>query len=105
MAKEVLSLNKYKNILSKIHHCAGFYSKLWEQEPQNWRLEILPIIIDEQQDWKECYGLKKDSNGNLIFYKNNGESHDHYKMPIENKISIEKLAKEIQHHAVHADIT
>jgi hypothetical protein len=92
MSKEVPSSSRYKSVLSRIRKSAADYSFLWDNNSQDWKIELLDVEIDRAQKWEERYGLKKAANGSLLFYHN------------DKKISLDELAKELHNHAHHADI-
>ncbi len=95
----VSSLTGYKNALAKIRKAAEEYSYLWDSDFSVWadfdsRLQILEVVKDEQQNWKENYGITKSKDGDFFYYNNS------------RKISAGELAKKIQQHEVNgANIT
>ena len=89
------SKSSYIQAFSTIRKAAEQHSYLWNETIPEEGLGIVRIVIDEQQDWIESYGITKSKDGRLHFYKKN-EDRDQ-----SHLITIKELAKDFQRHNNH----
>ncbi len=92
MPENKYSLNRYIEIFSAIRKAAEQHSYLWNDTISEEGLNIVRIVIDEQQDWIESYGITKSKDGRLHFYKKNEGLTQNFLIPIR------ELAKDFQRH-------
>lgn len=92
MSENKYSLNKYIETFSTIRKVAEQHAYLWNETIPEEGLGIIRIVIDEQQDWIESYGIAKSKDGKLHFYKKSEDRDQGHLIPIK------ELAKDFQKH-------
>jgi hypothetical protein len=85
-------ISRYTKTFSDIRKAAEQHAYLWNETIPEEGLGILRIVVDEQQDWIESYGIAKSKDGRLHFYKKNEDRDEGH------LITIKELAKDFQRH-------
>lgn len=92
MVENKYSLTKYVEAFSTIRKAAEQHAYLWNETIPKEGLGIIRIVVDEQQDWIESYGLIRGKDKRLHFYKKNEDRDEGH------LITIKELAKDFQRH-------